>query len=266
MQTTVLDRSVGRQAFGANPAAYHAARPAYPAWVFEALRKRCGLKPDTPTFEIGAGTGIATRELLNLAANPLVAIEPDVRLARFLQETIVDKALTIEECLFENVELCESSFGLGFSATSFHWLNEEAALAKVARLLTPGGWWATVWNVFGNPNLPDPFHEATKTLLSGPSSPAEGDGHLPFPLDTKERIAALERTAAFDVVEHFTQEWPLVLTTAETVALYATYSNINARPDREEVLTELGRIASTKFNGHVIRNIVTVLYIARRRV
>jgi hypothetical protein len=50
-----------------------------------------------------------------------------------------------------------------------------------------------------------------------------------------------------------------------TVALYATYSNINIRLDREAVLTELRRLGRDQFHGRVTRNMVTSLYAARRR-
>ena len=59
-----LARSFGRQAFGDDPANYDVARPDYPDWVFETLRERCGLGPGCATFEVGAGTGKATRPLL----------------------------------------------------------------------------------------------------------------------------------------------------------------------------------------------------------
>jgi SAM-dependent methyltransferase len=260
-----IDLRFGRQAFGADPGAYHAARPAYPDWVFEFLRDRCGLKHNTAAFEIGAGTGMATRRLLDFGANPLIAIEPDDRLAIFLRETIPDKALSVIVAPFEDAVLHEANFELGISATAFHWLNEEPALTKVAKLLRPGGWWAMVWNEFGDPNRSDPFHEATKALLDGPSSPAAGDSLLPFALDVKARLGALERIGAFDVVEHRADSWSLLLDADETVALYATYSNINIRPDREAVLAELGRIARIEFKGCVTRNMMTSLYIARRR-
>ena len=42
-------------------------------------------------------------------------------------------------------------------------------------------------------------------------------------------VAALERTGAFDAIEHQTSIWPLVLDAEQTVALYATFSNINIR-------------------------------------
>jgi hypothetical protein len=96
-------------------------------------------------------------------------------------------------------------------------------------------------------------------------SPSDGNGDTPFALDTEARLAALERTQAFDNVEHRTSAWSLVLDPDQTVALYATYSNINIRPDREAVLAELRRIARDEFQGRVTRNMVTSLYIARRR-
>ena len=265
MNESSIDRKFGRQAFGANPGGYHAARPAYPDWVFEVLCERCGLAPKSATFEIGSGTGTATRRLLELGANPLVAVEPDDRLAAFLQQTIADDALTVVTSTFEDAVLREAGFHLGLSATAFHWLDEDLALTKVAKLLRPGGWWAMVWNIFGDRHRPDPFHEATNILLNGSSIPSARDADLPFALDTGARMAALERTHAFDNIEHQTSAWSLTLDPGQTVALYATYSNINIRPDRETVLAELGRIARDEFHGRVIRNIVTSLYVARRR-
>jgi SAM-dependent methyltransferase len=265
MKESFIHRTFGRQAFGRDPAGYDAARPAYPDWVFDFLGERCGLVPNAVTFEIGAGTGTATRRLLELGANPLLAVEPDDRLAAFLRKTIPDKALTVIVAPFEEAVLQEASFDLGLSATAFHWLSEDFALTRVAKLLRPGGWWAMLWNVFGDSRRPDPFHEATKSFLNKPLSPSAGNGEIPFALDAEARLAALERTRAFDKVEHRTSTWSLVLDPDQTVALYATYSNINIRPDRKDVLTELRRIARDDFQGCVTRNMVTSLYVARRR-
>ena len=260
-----IPRAFGRQAFGRDPASYDAARPPYPEWVFDFLRERSGLVPNTVTFEIGAGTGTATRQLLRLGANPLVAVEPDDRLAAFLRKTIPDEGLTVVVAPFEEAVLQEASFDLGLSATAFHWLDEDLALTKVAKLLRPGGWWAMVWNVFGDSGRADPFHEATKSLVNNPLSPSAGNGEVPFALDVEARLAALERSEAFHRIEHRTSTWSLVLDPDQTVALYATYSDVNVRPDRVEVLTELRRIARHEFQGRVTRNMTTSMYIARRR-
>ena len=264
MSKSIINKAFGREAFGLDPAGYHAARPAYPDWIYEVLCKSCGLRQNTATFEIGSGTGIATRRLLELGANPLVAIEPNDRLADFLCETIQSDALTVIRSSFEDAVLPGAGFDLGFSATAFHWLHEETALTKAADLLRPGGWWVMVWNDFGDPDRADPFHEATKLLLDGPSSPSMGDRDIPFAQDKSARLGALEHTHAFDSIEHRASVWSLVLDPDQVVNLYATYSNINIRPDREAILEELGRIARDKFQGMVTRNMTTSLYKARR--
>jgi len=294
---TAIDRSFGRQAFGLNPAAYHAARPDYPEWVYDRLVD-CGLKPGARVFEIGAGTGKATRRLIEAGADPLVAIEPDARLADFLEQnqqkwepvlrpvlrknkeiehvgepkfavraleaSLRHPALTVVRAPFEEADLAEGGFDLGVSATAFHWLDEAAALEKVARLLRPGGWWAAIWHVFGDAGRPDPFHEATQSLLSGYASPSAGERGVPFGLDVEARTQALTRTGAFDVVDYKIVPWQLVLTAEETVALYATYSDMAARPNMDAVLMELGRIAREEFGDRVERNMTTSLFVARR--
>jgi SAM-dependent methyltransferase len=265
MSEKFIHRVLGRHAFGHDPGGYDAARPAYPEWVFDVLRDRCGLAPHAAVFEIGAGTGTATRRLLEQGADPLIAIEPDERMARFLRNSRLGKACAVVVAPFEEAVLQESSFNLGVSATSFHWLNEEQALKKVARLLLPGGWWAMVWNVFGDADRADPFHEATKSVLEGPLSPSAGNGEVPFALDAGARIGALERAGEFDCIEQRCSAWTLTLDEEQTVAIYATFSNVNLLPNREAVLDELRRIAVEEFGGRVQRNMVTSLYVAQRR-
>ena len=158
----------------------------------------------------------------------------------------------------------EAAFALGLCATGFHWLNENQALTKIARLLRPGGWWAMLCNVFGNPNRADPFHERTKSLLDGPTSPSAGASGLPFALEAPARLTALRATQAFDATEHQKSACQITLDSDQIAALYATYSNISIRPDRAALLAALKRIAREEFAGRVTRNMVTSLYIVRR--
>ena len=120
----------GRRLFGNDPKTYAEARPAYPDALYERLITRCGLRPRTSVFEIGPGTGIATRRLLSLGASPLRAIEPDPRLATFLRETSENDSLEIDQASFDEAVLPEAAFDLGVAATSFHWLEQGSALAK----------------------------------------------------------------------------------------------------------------------------------------
>lgn len=97
------------------------------------------------------------------------------------------------------------------------------------------------------------------------NNPSAGDNGIPFGLDSVARITALNRTGAFDIIENKTSQWSLVLDANQTMALDAAYSNVNARSERDAVLSELGRIAHNRFSDRVVRNMVTSLYVARRR-
>lgn len=264
MANTIIDIKFGREAYGINPSGYHTARPAYPGWMYEMIGSHCGVGANTDVLEIGAGTGIATQHLLALGVHSLTAVEPDARSADFLKETLQNDALTVLNTSLEDAELPDAAFNLAICVTAFHWLKEDEALAKIAHLLKPGGWWVMAWNVFGDPSIYDAFHEATKELLAGPSSPAEDGNRVPFALDTEARLAALNHTNAFDNIEYRMESWPLVLTAEQTVNLYATFSNIIIREDRDFVLAELDSIAQQEFNGQVTRNMTTIVYAARR--
>jgi SAM-dependent methyltransferase len=259
----------GRKAFGEDAANYHAARPAYPDWVYEQLQARCGLGHGTRAFEIGPGTGQATARLLTLGANPLMAIEPDARLATYLQDKLAAPALTVVNETFEEAALACGSFDLGAAATSFHWLDQRTALAKVAQTLRSGGWWAMWWNVFGDPARHDAFHDATQELLSQqPCSPSQYAGMAhPFALDRDARLADLHVIDAFGDIAVEIRTWSLVLTAGQVRALYATFSQFSVLEpaERTRMLDELARIATERFGGQVERNMCTALYTARRR-
>jgi SAM-dependent methyltransferase len=261
-----ITREFGRTAFGDDPANYDAARPGYPAWVFSSLRETCGVGAGSAVLEIGAGAGTATRALLTLGVNPLVAIEPDARSAAYLRSAEPSPSLQVRTETFEAAELPAGGFDLALSATAFHWLDEPLALAKIAGLLKPGGWWAALWNVFGDDAYPDRFHEATAGMLGRVNNPSAGAaGGVSYAVDAAARIAAIDATGAFERVLYQTSHWPLYLTAEQTVALYATYSNVVAMPDFSRALAELHRVAETEFGGRVTRNMTTILYLARRK-
>src|SRR4051794_32622751 len=225
-----------RRLFGTDPAGYDAARPDYPDRVFEILTTRCGLKPGTRTLEIGPGTGTATRRLLSLGADPLVAVEPDERLASYLSETLVGAGHHVEvyNAGFEDIELEPDSFDLIASATAFHWLNQSVAVAKAGRLLRHGGWLANFWNIFGNALGVDEFHEATKHFMEPLGRPAANpDGKLPFPIDADARLADLRAAGCFDEIDHEVLPWLARFTPQQVQALYSTFPNISGLPEAE---------------------------------
>lgn len=257
----------GRSAFGADAANYDSARPEYPARIYEILRERCGLGKGTRAFEIGPGTGLATRRLLEAGAS-VTAIEPDPRLAAKLRTCAGDPPLHIVNATFEAAELPQGAFDLGASATAFHWMDQRAAIAKVATLLKSGGWWAAWWNVFGDPERDDPFHDATTHLFGASQSPSYSPLFKhPFALRSEERIADLQSADAFEDFGFDVLRWTLALNADQARALYASFSNVTTLPEleRKRLLDSIHDIAATTFNNRVERQMCTALYTARRR-
>jgi SAM-dependent methyltransferase len=256
----------GRRLFGNDPKAYDEARPGYPDILYKRLMTRCRLRQGSSVFEVGPGTGFATKRLLTLGASPLRAIEPDPRLAAFLRETIGTPSLEIERTSFEEATLPQAAFDLGVAATSFHWLEQASALAKAYRSLKPGGWWAMWWNHFGSEE-PDEFQRATDHLFVGTAdSPGwSGEKRIPFAFDRDRRFQDLTANGFHDAEVELWRS-SVSYDTSRLVALYSTFSPIQAlEPDsRREFLSNLAQVADDQFGGHVERPVITVLYTARR--
>lgn len=265
---TGIGRDEGRRLFGGDAAGYASARPEYPERIYQRLREVCGLRPGTRTLEIGAGSGLATRRLLALGADPLVAVEPDRRLAAHLEVIAqASPALRVVVDTFEQAALEHERFDLAACATAFHWLDPGPALGRTATLLRPGGWIALWWNVFGDPERPDPFHEATKELLAPLGTGPSGGSHgVPsFALDSRSRLADLA-AAGFEEADGEVVRWTARLDPATIRALYATFSNITRLPERDgqRVLAALARVAEVEFGGRVERPFVSAIYTARK--
>jgi SAM-dependent methyltransferase len=73
-------------------------------------------------LDVGAGTGIASEQLLGKGVNVL-AVEPDLRMAKIAKE----KGILIEIGTFENSDPAERSFDLIVFGQSFHWVNPDIA-------------------------------------------------------------------------------------------------------------------------------------------
>jgi SAM-dependent methyltransferase len=265
-----MDEAEGRTLFGADPRNYDAIRPSYPEPIYEFLKATGALRAHASTLEIGAGSGIATRGLLDHGVDPLTILEPDTRFAPLLTSLVKSYEAEVRfiHASFEDAELPRSYYDLVAAATSFHWIQPSIGLAKVASVLKPGGHVALWWHVFGDVDREDPYHEATQTILRPlSSSPSGGPDAVPFALDTPARLRDFSHTGQFEAPECMAHRWKLVLNTEQVGALYATFSSVSRLPEeqRKIVLHQLMEVAETHFGGRVERNMVTPVYVARRR-
>ncbi len=264
-----IDRSEGRRLFGRDPAAYGEVRPDYPPALYRFLRERGAIGPGTATLEIGAGPGLATRRLIELGAEPLTVVEPDPRFAASLAALSArsGRPLRVIGVAFEDAQLATAQFDLVAAATAFHWLDPDAALAKIADVLAPGGFVALWWNVLGDLDREDPFHDATQALLADCAvSPGGAPGAVPFALDRAARGAEFARCGAFGAVEYAEWRWQFSLGSEGIAKLYAGFSHIARMPSdaRERLLAQLVDIAERRFGGRVERNVTSPIYLAQR--
>ena len=258
-------RDEGRHVFTGTVDAY-AARPDYPDRVYDILRDRCRLGPTSRVLEIGAGSGQATKRLIESGAHVVALEQSDALAEQLLERFETAPSLEVVVSTFEDAKLAPASFDLVTAATAFHWLDQEQALPKIATILGPAGWLALWWNEFGDPGRPDPFHDATEPLLRDlASGPSFGSRGIPYALDVAARTSALTRHGFRDV-EHEAERWTLRLDAPQTRRLYATFSNIARleHSQREMILDEIERIAEVEFGGRVERNMVTPVYTAHR--
>jgi SAM-dependent methyltransferase len=260
-----IGRDEGRLLFGADPAGYDLARPGHAERVYDVLVERCGLGPVTTVLEVGPGTGQATRRLLELGADPLVALEPNPELAAYLRKSLAER-IVIRETALEDAELPAGAFDLAAAASSFHWVEEDVGLARILAALRPGGWFAMWWTLFGDRSKPEAFIAATTPLLENlDASPTRREeGRPSHGRDREARVAALDATGFVDV-RHELAEWEASWDTAGIRALYGSFSPVLRLEDakRTELLDEIARIADEDFGGRVSRAITTALYTAR---
>jgi SAM-dependent methyltransferase len=121
---------------------YRRYRPDYPAAALDAILEGLGDPSRLTAADIGAGTGISSRQLAARGVRVL-AVEPNagMRAAAGPHDRIEWREGTAEA-----TGLAAGGVGLVLCAQAFHWFRAPAALAEFHRILGPGGRLALMWN------------------------------------------------------------------------------------------------------------------------
>jgi SAM-dependent methyltransferase len=253
-------REVARHTYGADAAGYREGRPDYPSRVYEVLRLRCGVGPGSRVLEIGPGPGLVTGHLLAAGAR-VIAVEPDRGFAEYLGRTMPD--VQVVGAPFEEADVGEG-FDAVVAATSFHWLEQSAALQKVGAVLRPGGWAAIWWTVFSDPYREDPLLAAASAVLG--FEPGNQRGGTAFQLDSEARCEDLRRGAGLVDVAAELISWDLPMNADQVWALFNSMMTVRQLPDdqRTHVLETLAGLVNDRFAGIATRPHLTALYVGRK--
>ncbi|HEY0856020.1 MAG TPA: class I SAM-dependent methyltransferase [Albitalea sp.] len=148
--------------FSAKVAHYAASRPAYPGTLFERLAALGALPSNADVADIGAGTGLLTRGLLE-RGHRVVAVEPSGEM-RAEADAVLGGFAGYRSVAgtAEATTLAPQSVDLVTAAQAFHWFDIPLARREFARILRPAGHAALIWN---DRLREDPLHHALEAVF-----------------------------------------------------------------------------------------------------
>lgn len=130
--------------FGTAAAAYAEHRPDYAEaairWALEPVSSRQPLR----VLDLAAGTGKLTASLVSLGAD-VTAVEPDPDMLGELRRQL--PAVRALPGHAEKIPLTDASVDAVLAGQAMHWFDVDRAWPEIARVLTPGGVLAGLWNV-----------------------------------------------------------------------------------------------------------------------
>ncbi|MFC7550334.1 class I SAM-dependent methyltransferase [Plantactinospora sp. GCM10030261] len=239
--------------FGTAAADYDRYRPPYPA---DAVAWVAGSAPAGRVADLGAGTGILTRGLLELgyAVEP-VEPDPDMR----AQLAAVTTGTTALAGSAERLPLPDGSVTAVVAGQAYHWFDHDRAHAEVARVLRPNGTFGVLWN-FRDERVPWVWElSAIVDAARDGASPAELDQP---PTTFGPHFGPIERAEYAHVVDY---------TPAQLIGMIHTRSYyLTAPSDRRQEIVQAVRDLLTHHHDLAGRDTIelpyrTVCYRARRR-
>lgn len=121
-------------------------RPDYPPEVINYLRQQTGLSNNSVVADIGSGTGIFTKHLLNLGCK-VYAIEPNTEMREAADALLKDYPnYTSINAPAQQTTLKDHTIDLIVCAQAFHWFNTQEAQEEFKRILKNTGQAALIWN------------------------------------------------------------------------------------------------------------------------
>jgi len=217
--------------------AYEQARPGYPA---DAVLWLAGETP-CDVVDLGAGTGKLTRSLAALGHH-VVAVEPLGEMLDRLRATV--PGVTAVTGSAESMPLPDGAADVVACAQAFHWFDQEAALAEIARVLRPGGRIALVWNVRDERV---PWVSELSDAMVGRTGVDRG------------AAGPIEQSGLYGPVEHATFEHTQTVDRAalRSLVLSRSYCAVLAEEERAPILGRVDRL----FDEHARDGLLTLPYV-----
>ena len=224
---------------------YDAARPTYPPELFAAL------PPAGRMLELGAGTGLATRGLLDRG---VVATDLGPRMLGRLHANLPSVPVAVARA--EALPFADASFDVVGGAQMWHWVDVPAAAAEVARVLRPGGRLAVWWNDVDADG--QRWWDDQQDRLEA-SSPGYRRSYR-----SRDYAAELVATGVFDDAEERTLRWSRELDWPTYERWLRSKSYVQALPDLDAFLAaERASLREAFPDGRIVEPFVVRLVVVR---
>ncbi len=142
---------------------YVRCRPSYPKKLLEYLYSDAGFSRESVIADIGSGTGLFSRLLLERGSR-VVAIEPDAQMREVAERLLNDEFVRFVSlsAKAENTTLFNESINHIVCAHSFHRFNIDECKKEFNRILKPEGKAVFMWN---NLDYEDEFTKEYQQLI-----------------------------------------------------------------------------------------------------
>lgn len=243
---------------------YVKTRPSYPHGVLDVLREGCGLSAASAVCDLGSGTGLFTKLLLESGAT-VHAVEPNDEMRGAAVAMLRDApGFRSVAGRAEATTLGDESVDIVTAAQAFHWFDVEATHRELRRILRPragssaGSSVALVWN--DRELEATPFLRAYEELLVRRCPKYR---ELQGKADSKEKFDALlghgRWTRHVVANEQHLDREGLV-----SRLLSSSYAPRPGEPTHDETMAELRAIFDRRAEGGLVAMLYTTVVILGR--
>lgn len=254
----------GADRYDAVAATYESVRPTYLEELFTAIEGYASLRDHPTVIEVGAGTGQATRQMLDRGWQ-IDVVEPGVELVARARANTSSAAVRFHNSRFEDVHLEHEAFDLLTAATSWHWTDPHVSYQKAHDALRPGGVIALFWNAHV-PDTPHPgwapirraYVDVVPELADLAPLTPDRPGYDP--------AVELEQCGWFESIERHSYPFEVSYGTDQFLDLLDTYASHSSltQEKRSALYSRLRSTIRSELGGRVVKPYRAVLVLGRR--